>query len=199
MTPLSDPKAKKTCRGFKGKSCVVTEEPQDISNFYKAPRNKGGLWHTCKACDKARYKDYYQQNRENVIQKTSEYNKKNPEVNRAAVKKHYHNNKDYYLHKVKIWREINPHKSVMYASKRRAAIKSATPDWLTEAHKREIDNIFWMATDLRSVSGEDYHVDHIVPLQGKNVCGLHVPWNLQLLPSDLNFSKGNKLDVTDTL
>jgi len=69
----------------------------------------------------------------------------------------------------------------------------ATPPWLSEEHKKEIENIYWLRDDLTRISGEKYHVDHIVPLRGKNVCGLHVPWNLQILPSDINMSKGNRL------
>ena len=64
---------------------------------------------------------------------------------------------------------------------------------LTEQQKLEIENYYWLAQDLRATSGENYHVDHIIPLRGKNVCGLHVPWNLQVLPSDINLSKSNKL------
>ena len=52
--------------------------------------------------------------------------------------------------------------------------------------------MYWLASDLFKVTGEEYHVDHIVPLVGVDVCGLHVPWNLQVLPSDLNLKKGNK-------
>ena len=67
------------------------------------------------------------------------------------------------------------------------------PQWLSEPDKGRIEDFYWFAQDLYKVTGEVYHVDHIVPLQGKTVCGLHVPWNLQILPADLNLSKGNNM------
>lgn len=61
-------------------------------------------------------------------------------------------------------------------------IKQATPQW---TNKREINEIYANRPD-------GHHVDHIVPLQGKNVCGLHIPENLQYLPALKNFRKGNR-------
>jgi hypothetical protein len=74
-----------------------------------------------------------------------------------------------------------------------ASKKSATPNWLDDSMEESIQDIYWLADDLRKVSPDNYHVDHMVPLQGKNICGLHVPWNLQVLPADLNISKKNKV------
>ena len=56
-------------------------------------------------------------------------------------------------------------------------------------------SFYWLAQDLNKVTEGNYHVDHIIPLQGDGVCGLHVPWNLQVLPADVNIAKGNKFDA----
>ena len=110
----------------------------------------------------------------------------------------------------KEWRKENPEKNKLIKSswaKRNLATKNAanrryetsklkrTPDWLTKDHHQQILEKYWLAQDLKKITGEDYHVDHIVPLRGKNVSGLHVPWNLQVLPADLNLRKGTKYDA----
>jgi len=104
------------------------------------------------------------------------------------------------------WRELNPTRAKQIkaisvakkpyvkraaAARYRASKNGATPSWLTEEQKQEIQNFYRLKDDVILISGELYHVDHIVPLKGDTVCGLHVPWNLQLLPSDLNCRKSN--------
>lgn len=79
------------------------------------------------------------------------------------------------------------------AALRKRRSKKATPKWLTKEHKQQIVDTYELMRDCRAVTGEDYHVDHIVPLRGENICGLHVPWNLQVLPAYVNISKSNAI------
>lgn len=72
--------------------------------------------------------------------------------------------------------------------------RQATPKGLTPEQRKQIVDIYEHMRDCRTVTGEDYHVDHIVPLRGENICGLHVPWNLQVLPAYVNISKSNTLE-----
>lgn len=74
--------------------------------------------------------------------------------------------------------------------------KQATPSWLTPEQKQQIADTYEHMRDCRAVTGEDYHVDHIVPLRGESVCGLHVPWNLQVIPAHVNISKSNSVEET---
>lgn len=87
------------------------------------------------------------------------------------------------------------HRSIRAAREafRRAQKLSATPKWLDDAHLNDIKVLYMKSSVLKLLTGIIYHVDHIIPLIHKDVCGLHVPWNLQLLPWYENLSKGNKV------
>jgi 5-methylcytosine-specific restriction endonuclease McrA len=77
--------------------------------------------------------------------------------------------------------------------KRRAAKLQRTPPWLTKAQHEEMTDIYKQAKELEAIFfNRKFHVDHIIPLQGKDVCGLHVPWNLQILTAEENLQKGNR-------
>ena len=69
----------------------------------------------------------------------------------------------------------------------------AVPKWLTKDMIREIRNMYIRAADLSAELSVMHHVDHIIPLLNPTVCGLHVPWNLQILTATQNLKKGNKL------
>lgn len=76
--------------------------------------------------------------------------------------------------------------------KRQAAKMQRTPKWLTESDHLRMKCIYQVA-DMRSKeSDQKWHVDHIVPLQGRTVSGLHVPWNLRVIKAIENVSKGNR-------
>ncbi len=74
----------------------------------------------------------------------------------------------------------------------RAKKLDAVPDWLTDAHRRQIFEVYEAADALHDATGIPHEVDHIVQLVGKNragepvICGLHVPWNLRPIPKSLN-------------
>ncbi len=84
--------------------------------------------------------------------------------------------------------------SKKYRRLRGARLRKAQPKWLTKQHKKQMQDMYTLMRDCRACTGEDYHVDHIVPLKGDHICGLHVPWNLQVLPASVNMSKSNKFD-----
>ena len=69
------------------------------------------------------------------------------------------------------------------------------PPWLTRTHKAQIQRYYELSAALTDILGERYVVDHVIPLQGELVSGLHVPWNLQVMTFFENGSKGNRIDL----
>jgi len=76
---------------------------------------------------------------------------------------------------------------------RRRKHRLATPKWLSAAQKTEMRELYKMAITLTKTTGEQYVVDHIVPLRSDAVCGLHVPWNLRVITQAENLKKSNQL------
>jgi 5-methylcytosine-specific restriction endonuclease McrA len=77
--------------------------------------------------------------------------------------------------------------------KRNRAFRKRVPQWLTEEHWLAINAFYLEAERKTKETGIKHHVDHIHPLRGKTVSGLHVPWNLQVLTRDENLQKAAKL------
>lgn len=79
-------------------------------------------------------------------------------------------------------------------ARRRADKLNATPKWLSKEQLAHIKCYYETARHLSEVWNLQMDVDHIIPLKGKIVCGLHVPWNLQVMEHKANISKSNKVD-----
>lgn len=127
-------------------------------------------------------REYYLKNKERIDAKNSEYNKKN---------------KDMLSKKRTEWLARTPGLSASYVKKYQASKLQRTPSWLTEFDKLKISCIYSVAAMLTRHNNEPWHVDHVIPLQGELVSGLHVPSNLQVLRGSENISKKNKFEVSN--
>jgi hypothetical protein len=87
------------------------------------------------------------------------------------------------------WRAANSDRCRSNEARKRARKKQAMPSWLTPDHISQINAIYAEARSLEAKTGVPHHVDHIVPLEGKIVCGLHVPWNLRAIPAAKNLKR----------
>lgn len=91
------------------------------------------------------------------------------------------------------WAKANPARVIENTAKRQRALRDRIPKWLSETHRHEIDEIYRLAARRTQETGVEHDVDHIVPLRAKNVSGLHVPWNLQVITATENRRKGNRV------
>src|SRR6266404_7275523 len=106
------------------------------------------------------------------------------ECRNAIVLRWRRSNPQAYVAGTQRWRESNPERARALGRHQRAIRRArelrATPKWVDVAELRRIyENC-----------PKGFEVDHIIPLAGENVCGLHVPWNLQYLPEGENKKKG---------
>lgn len=91
------------------------------------------------------------------------------------------------------WAEENVVVVRAFTKARRRKHRLATPTWLSDEQFKNIRAIYEQAITLSRTTGVPYVVDHIIPLQHDEVCGLHVPWNLRVITRSENAVKSNKL------
>jgi hypothetical protein len=96
----------------------------------------------------------------------------------------------------KKWKKDNPYYFTEYYIKRTERLKRATPDWVDIA---EIHYIHQERKKISLKTGVEHHVDHIIPIQRKDVCGLNVPWNLRIITAKENKHKCNNLPPQEQL
>lgn len=140
---------------------------------------------------RAQKKKYRVENPKTVNAYNKKWRKENPEAVKAMDKKWADGNPEKVRAKGRKWRKNNPDKIAAKNATRRAAKLNRSPVW---ADKTAIKKIYLQAKLLGELTGVPYHVDHMVPLQGEKVSGLHVEYNLLAVPATVNLAKSNKFD-----
>ena len=189
------------------KKCRTCGAVKPLEEFARNKQNKDNRETRCKTCSneygrahyyknherlRERKDQYYIENKHRQVESRATYQKKYVESGRSAeVRREWHKaNPDY----AKEYRESPEGNAIRRAlqAKRRAQKLQATPAW---ADQEAIKAIYAEARRLEDVLGIPMHCDHMVPLQGELVCGLHVETNLQIIPATLNIRKSNKFKV----
>ena len=175
-------------RSTSGGSCIECRRSAEKARYYKYPEKAQARtkkkYHAHAEVLRAKRRDAYTKNREveKAIAKvrSSEWRLKNPEhAGAKAAKAKY--------------KAENPAKTSAATAKRRTAKMHRTPAWLPSDDLWLIEQAYELAALRTKMFGFSWHVDHVIPLQGKTVSGLHVPTNLQVIPWLDNVKKANKV------
>ena len=136
----------------------------------------------CVECDRIRAAEWRLKNPGKNAAYSREWRAADPQKARASVRR-----------SLAKWRPANRHKKAAEQRLRYARQLNRTPVW---ADKDKIAEFYELAGLLTADTNEVWRVDHIVPLCGKNVSGLHVPENLQVIAASANYTKSNKFETT---
>lgn len=184
------------------KQCTNCGNLKPISEYYSPTKNG-----RCITCVKLKAAEYYASNKEKVLARMK--TPKVREAERARDRKRYQTpkRKAQKYDSSNKWRLSNPQKRkeicARYNAKPQAKIAAAErrakrvaregkamPSWAD----KHVIHFFYTTMKYLRKEGINVHVDHVIPLFGKYVCGLHTHTNLQLLMADMNIRKSNKFE-----
>ena len=169
-------------------ACTRCNTVKEVAEFYKT---KTGRRRECKSCKIKDSSEYVAKNKEYVVEYKARYYSDN-RVRLAEVSAKYRDENRATIRETQArYYENNKSKFMANSKYRKASKLQRTPVW---AELKDIEVMYELAQFATEVSGEQYHVDHILPLQGKLVSGFHVLGNLQVLTAKANLSKNNKFD-----
>lgn len=145
-----------------------------------------GHQHRCKACNA----EYRRENKQRVSKVKQEWAVRNKHRADAIKRASFLRTKSVALPRMAAWKRAHPESRDADNLRRRLAHKNATPSW---ANPFFIEEAYHLARLRTKMLNFKWHVDHIVPLRSKLVCGLHTHQNLRVIPAIINVQKGNRL------
>lgn len=150
----------------------------------------------CRPCISAYHKAYREANAEKIAAQKAEWKQANKEHVAARDKAYAEANPEKKTQARKKWIAANPGKDTAAKALNAQKRKKRIPTWLSEDDKWLVEQAYELAAIRSKIFGFKWHVDHVIPLNGKRVSGLHVPTNLQVVPWIENLKKHNKFEVT---
>ena len=191
------------------KKCLVCKQDKPLNGFYKRTDSLDGYRNDCKECRKqtslnnfyansekknAKNMESYWKRKEKIPTLWADVYAKRREKSLQQSKAYYVGNAEAIKSRQRLWSKTNRGLANALSKKYKSKKINATPSWLNESQLLAIKCKYQLAAMLNIHGVERWHVDHIVPLRGKTVSGLHVPWNLQVMPAKDNLAKGNRND-----
>lgn len=188
------------------KSCPKCSRQLKLSSFTKDQSTTDGLSTWCRDCTRAKNAKRYEADKARRLAKQAAYHQDNREVILERFRKRYRSMPEVYKTEAQAWAEKNRDKVREKAKKsyrrkpeyfleksrrRQLLVEQQTPKW---ASLEKIRAIYAEARRLSRATGLPHEVDHVVPIKGRNVCGLHWEGNLEIKTRDANRRKTNKLD-----